>query len=1373
MSDEPTAGPDRNSAAGNSPAENAVTQDFDAQTVIPKPSESLGADTHRPSVNDGTSVTGMTATPIASGELTVGVGTELGYYRLVKKLGEGGMGAVWLALHTKLDKQVAVKVLPATWNRDPALLSRFEREMKAVGKLEHPHIVRAMDAGEFQGTHYLVMEFNEGQDLSLWVKQRGPQSISNACEMLRHAALGLAHAHESGLIHRDIKPSNLFLTKQGKVKILDLGLARVQGDNAGGGQTLTGFGQVLGTPDYMAPEQWENTHGADGRSDLYALGCTLFYLLTGRAPFSEAKHSSLVGKMKGHTLDPIPDLKAARQAAVADRPKLANDLVSEELDSLYRKLMAKKPEDRFSSGLELAEALTVFGKSKAGASGVLVKGSSPVAPRQEIRPSTHAEHATDSQPETIASRLGQHVSEQLGDNTTATQTATKFEPGAPADSTTVNDELSFLTMFAGASSSTTQHDAAASGLPGHNVSASDRTSPPLDHSLARRAKTSGRKLGMILGGLVAFIVLGAIFIKLTKKNGAALEVAGSDGKVTVEITNEEEVAPAPKKKRNRQSATKPEVSPSDSSVEPATTTPVAPNPPPTTPEPAPTTPAVTSPKPTTPESTTAPSESGRTLIVGVAKDEISDFGAALAQAKPGDTILIRHRGPLEFAPVDLTGKTPLTIAGDVKSGVDYWPILRQATGKPNDQERTSETVPSIADTPGLFYAKQLDVTFRKLHLVAAGPKRANLGSVFGCERGRVELDQCTLTVGVQGNPGELPGAPVSLVRMYPEANGAIELVLNQSFFRGLRLQSCVSAEHANQIDVKGLQTVWAGGPSPWIVARDTQGTVKLALSNCTIYNVPSFLSWESHDATASTKSTIDAQVEKCVFVGPYANKEPFVAWSPGVPKSDLTSAATDGSFRWRGTNNVFHRYGGFFIGPDPRKQPGLDEWRKLWSQSGPGMDRQTDPIFRVWPDGYELQESLARDFQPRVSRNKARNQNIEADTGANHDQIPNAFVDVVNRPLSPPEVAAKPRGVPRVLRIHQKEGPHKTLEGAFAAAKDGDIIEIASDGPFTPARDFGQPKDALASAETAVIPVTVSELSLRASDDARPVVILDERKQRSLGRRSLVLFYVASAQAFSVEGIHFHLIQPKESRAGIAFEIENRFCRWTNCSFTQANDGGQAIYNWVTVKPRFQALFRTSVVWLENNSYNANFSDGANLGAQGPGYLSIRNCLSVGPFLSLSTYAEANTESDLVLSDCSVFGQALFLNVYDPKLAIRARCQRNLVVQTGGGTFVSLEPSASLSRVNYDGLDNCISWSDRIVPAAERDRGLNAMLPGSKLSSIPLPEGSPLAKDLYRPFRLKKGQPAAKMAPDGGPVGVRFEYLPELPPQLSAILQSK
>ena len=145
--------------------------------------------------------------------------THLGPYQLIELLGQGGMGTVWKARHTKLDKLVALKLLPPHLMTDPEAVNRFEREMKAVGKLEHPHIVRAMDAGQADGAHYLVMEYIEGTDLSRLVKTRGPRSVAEACQMVRHAALGLAHAHEHGLVHRDIKPSNLLLSKKGLVKM--------------------------------------------------------------------------------------------------------------------------------------------------------------------------------------------------------------------------------------------------------------------------------------------------------------------------------------------------------------------------------------------------------------------------------------------------------------------------------------------------------------------------------------------------------------------------------------------------------------------------------------------------------------------------------------------------------------------------------------------------------------------------------------------------------------------------------------------------------------------------------------------------------------------------------------------------------------------------------------------------------------------------------------------------------------------------------------------------------------------------------------------------------------------------------------------------
>lgn len=278
-------------------------------------------------------------------------GRKIGPYQLLSKLGQGGMGAVYKARHTRLDKTVAVKLLPRHRTADPVLLARFEREMRAVGNLDHPQIIRAHDADEEGGTHYLVMEYLEGNDLSQRVKGEGPLPIGLACEIVRQAALGLQYAHDHGFVHRDIKPSNLFLTKSGHVKILDLGLARLQDDTgrdeagAPAAKDLTQENQFLGTPDYMAPEQWDTAQPVDYRADLYALGCTFFMLLTGRAPFGTPENKSFAKKAIAHALGEVPEVRSLR-------PEIPVALAK-----LVKRLMAKAPADRLQPAAEVARLL--------------------------------------------------------------------------------------------------------------------------------------------------------------------------------------------------------------------------------------------------------------------------------------------------------------------------------------------------------------------------------------------------------------------------------------------------------------------------------------------------------------------------------------------------------------------------------------------------------------------------------------------------------------------------------------------------------------------------------------------------------------------------------------------------------------------------------------------------------------------------------------------------------------------------------------------------------------------------------------------------------------------------------------------------------
>lgn len=289
-------------------------------------------------------------------------------YKLLAKLGEGGMGAVYKALHTRLDKTVALKVLPADRMRDTAAVARFQREMKAVGRLEHPNIVRAMDAGEADGMHYLVMEYVPGVDLSDISRRVGPLPLADACELVRQAALGLQEAHEHGMVHRDIKPSNLILAQPRRkqevpsVKILDLGLALLSEAFSPDQPGLTSTGQMMGTLDYMAPEQGGDSHQVDIRADVYSLGATLYKLLCGEAPFGAAKYDTPVKKLVAlATQEPLPLVERRSD-------------VPAELSAIVQKMLAKEPSQRFSTPEEVADALAPF-CAGADLAAVLAAGS--------------------------------------------------------------------------------------------------------------------------------------------------------------------------------------------------------------------------------------------------------------------------------------------------------------------------------------------------------------------------------------------------------------------------------------------------------------------------------------------------------------------------------------------------------------------------------------------------------------------------------------------------------------------------------------------------------------------------------------------------------------------------------------------------------------------------------------------------------------------------------------------------------------------------------------------------------------------------------------------------------------------------------------
>jgi len=272
---------------------------------------------------------------------------DIGAYELLRPIGRGGMGSVYLARHRQLQKQVAIKLLPTSASFPQSLAARFQREIRAAGGLSHPSIVNATDAGEHNGTHYLVMEHIDGMDLSRVTKSIGRLAFADACEVIRQTATGLSHAHAMGIVHRDIKPSNLMLSNEGLVKILDFGLARHSlWDEASA--ELTTVGQLMGTLDYMAPEQVDRPEGVDYRADIYSLGATLFRLLCGHAPLAVAPNMSPLAKLRMLATQEAASLSTVR----ADVPEALSQLVGS--------MLARNPDERPASAAHVAELVKPF-----------------------------------------------------------------------------------------------------------------------------------------------------------------------------------------------------------------------------------------------------------------------------------------------------------------------------------------------------------------------------------------------------------------------------------------------------------------------------------------------------------------------------------------------------------------------------------------------------------------------------------------------------------------------------------------------------------------------------------------------------------------------------------------------------------------------------------------------------------------------------------------------------------------------------------------------------------------------------------------------------------------------------------------------------
>jgi len=314
--------------------------------------------------------------------------TQLGDFKLLKRLGKGGMGEVYLARQISLDRDVALKVMAKAIAAKPGFVERFYREARSMAKLDHPNVVRGYAVGEDQGLHFVAMELIDGKSMQDWLNQLGTLSVGDAVHVALRAASALAHAHEQGLIHRDIKPDNMLVTSKGILKVSDLGLAKqVDEDNS-----MTQSGTGLGTPYYMPPEQARNAKHVDLRSDIYALGSTLYHFLTGAYPFqAESTLELILAKEKGQ----FPPVR-----------KLNRD-VPERLSLIVEKMMAKDPKHRYQTCAEVIRDLESLGvahdtlsfiEGAVKPAGAARPASAAAAPATASRAGSAADKRADANP---------------------------------------------------------------------------------------------------------------------------------------------------------------------------------------------------------------------------------------------------------------------------------------------------------------------------------------------------------------------------------------------------------------------------------------------------------------------------------------------------------------------------------------------------------------------------------------------------------------------------------------------------------------------------------------------------------------------------------------------------------------------------------------------------------------------------------------------------------------------------------------------------------------------------------------------------------------------------------------------------------------
>ncbi|MCL6501737.1 MAG: protein kinase [Pirellulales bacterium] len=1248
----------------------------------------------------------------------------LGKYRLLERVGRGGMGTVYKARHEVMGRVVALKVMARNLVNDADAVARFQREVRVAASLSHPHIVTAHDADRTGDVHFLVMEFVDGRDLHWWIKQGAPLPVAWSCECIRQVALGLEYARSRGLVHRDIKPSNLLVSQPNDqapplVKILDMGLARLASEKQDSGG-LTHSGQIMGTPDYMAPEQAEDVHAADTRADIFSLGCTLFQMLTGQLPFSGA---TLMAKLLARTQRDAPSLQTMRPEVPAG------------LAAVVARMLARRPEDRYQTPAEVAEALAPFAQPEAAEG----PGSSVLAVPREVRGSAGASDVRVVPEEDAELNQFLHM---LSRGDTHREAATVEHPDGPGSkppsSSRGKPRVRLEVVVSGVAVLALivlgvvlwQLSARNDGAAGKTVAGKQAGTAPL-----RSGDNPLQDLGNARPGD------GNPSSDVQPADGGAGQQAGSSHSTSTEDGTSSGQGPAGDSADGSQ-MDGPSHDSSAQSDEGSDTRPGGED--------------SSAGADTSGEESSPTRTSNRTLVVGVGSGDYPDLNKALADAQPGDTIRILHRGPLDFGPLDLAGKSPLTIEGGSRDGVDYWPILIH-----NPVVDSVEKIPSLR---GLFYGGHLEFTLRKVHLVAGAARLARVESLIWLESGRVHLEHCTIQFLADRNRLLEQAATVPLVRS--PCSGAVSVDLEHVFARGLPLGGLLAAagEGDAPISVRGTQVLWAAGGGAWIGIDGLSSRLSVALDRSTLYNLEGLLKYAGA-VSSSSEAAVTLVARQNLFVGAHGTQAPFVDWQPASGSPTLEEAVQQGRVLWHPESNVYHRIAQYYLAAGRRAPARLAEWRRLVPEAAEELE--ADPYFRVHPWGPELEECRPEDFAPRWQRNRGAGARFK-DIGADAALLPPALAAVAYRPPASPELAGVPRGRPRVLVVHRTRGPYRTLEAAFDAAQEDDVIEIADHGPYVPSCDFQTRPNKM------VLESTAHVLTVRAAEGVHPVIVLHPGAQRGplpevVQSTSLILLGATDKAALCLDGLHLVALghEPEAHTLAKALDVGDlgrlasygqsdpryaavvfggRYLRCTNCTLTAAGTHHALLFNY------------SAALWCENCVFQA--TQGSIAGAfaefeqvQGQPYC-FTNCVFSGRTALVIGRHWGVQAAKLYLTANTILGPVAFLN--GNKLACQAR--DNLVVAPDQPFQMSAD---ALRAALHGGSNNGLWIGTTALSSQARVHGLNALLPGPLMTQPPRFAGG--TDGAWAHYRLARRQPYSTLAADGGPVGARVEYLPELP----------